>query len=100
MLVQIPEEIVSVLSFIIFFTTWLVTQCCRRPDEHSPVPFFRLSVNSLWVWEACFAADTRAMENLRVSAACFVADTHAMESLWVYEACFAADTHAMKNRKV
>ena len=37
MLVQIPEEIVSVLSFIIFFTTWLVTQCCRRPDEHSPV---------------------------------------------------------------
>uniref|UniRef100_UPI003FF0D8F2 hypothetical protein n=1 Tax=Waltera intestinalis TaxID=2606635 RepID=UPI003FF0D8F2 len=44
------------------------------------VPFFRLNVNSLWVSEACF-----------------VADTHSVESLWVWEACFVADTQIMKN---
>ena len=34
----------------------------------------------LWVWEACFAADTRAMENLRVWEAYFVADTQIMKT--------------------
>ena len=33
--------------------------------------------------EACFAADTHAVESLRVWEACFVADTHAVESLRV-----------------
>ena len=28
----------------------------------SSVPFFRLNVNSLWVWEACFVADTHTMK--------------------------------------
>ena len=32
--------------------------------ERPPVPFFRLSLNSLWVWEACFIADTHTMNKL------------------------------------
>jgi hypothetical protein len=54
-------------------------------------------MKSLWVSEACFVADTHAMESLRVSEACFVADTQIVESLWVWEACFVADTQIMKN---
>ena len=61
------------------------------------VPFFCLSVNSLWVWEACLVADTHAVESLRVWEACFAADTHAEKSLWVWEACFIADTHTEKS---
>ena len=54
-------------------------------------------MKSLWVSEACFVADTHAVESLWVSEACFVADTHAMKSLWVSEACFVADTQIVKN---
>ena len=54
-------------------------------------------MKSLWVWEACFIADTHAMKSLWVSEACFVADTHTMKSLWVSEACFVADTHAVES---
>ena len=53
-------------------------------------------MKSLRVWEACFVADTHAMESLRVWEACFVADTHAMKRLWVWEACFDADTQIVK----
>ena len=54
-------------------------------------------MESLWVSEACFVADTHATENSWVSEACFVADTHAMKSLWVSATCFVADTQIMKN---
>ena len=53
-------------------------------------------MESLRVSEACFVADTHAVESLWVWGACFVADTHAVESLWVWEACFVADTQIMK----
>ena len=60
------------------------------------VPFFRLSVNSLWVWEACFVADTHKLFIVWVWEACFIADTHTMKSLWVSEVCFVADTQIVK----
>ena len=53
-------------------------------------------MESLWVWEACFVADTHAIKSLWVWEACFAADTHAMESLWVWKACFIADTQIVK----
>ena len=53
-------------------------------------------MESLRVSEACFVADTHAVESLWVWGACFVADTHAVDSLWVWEACFVADTQILK----
>ena len=47
------------------------------------VPFFLLSVNSLWVWVTYFVADTHVRESLRVCEACFAADTHTEKSLRV-----------------
>ena len=103
----------------ILWIAWLIAVGCRRPDKFRLCHFFCLSVgtgdrnklvctlippqrelNSLWVWEACFVADTHAMKSSRVWEACFVADTHAMESLRVWEACFASDTHAMESLRV
>ena len=52
------------------------------------------------VWEACFVANTQAVESLRVWEACFVADTHAVKSLRVWEACFVADTQAVESLRV
>ena len=46
----------------------------------SSVPFFRLNVNSLWVWEACFVADTHTMKSLRVWEAYFAADTQIVKT--------------------
>ena len=34
----------------------------QETGTSSSVPFLRLSVNSLWVWEACFVADTHTMK--------------------------------------
>ena len=76
-------------------STWnslWVWEACFVADTHA--------MESLWVWEACFVADTHAVKSLWVWEACFVADTHAMESLWVWEACFVADTHAVKSLRV
>ena len=53
-------------------------------------------MESLRVWEACFAADTHTMKVCGYQKDCFVANTHAMESLWVSEACLVADTQIVK----
>ena len=48
------------------------------------VPFFRLSVNSLWVWEACFVADTQIVKTGRYNKGIIYSRMHAASIRGVY----------------
>ena len=80
------------------------------------VPFFRLSVNSLWVWVTYFVADThvRKFEGMRSlfgfwyprcekfmgMRSLFYRRYPHWKSLRVCEACLASDTHTEKSLRV